>query len=385
MANTNHAHSLPEPQESKKLFTEQEVDELLDLEKHGIVVNDSEEILLTEEDLNIIKAQEKVRGKVNEKVVPPHVTDGIPDNEFKKKLHESKIIKGEILAYSGNEEGKAEGLMGDMPFYAVTENGIYYANTPKERNDDGFLIDPKSKTLIVTDGIGSVKVGYVASNIALHRAAVDLDKTNLKSVPPYKLDTLVQNMNHSVDEYQDNNPSFKKTSATVVAARINDDRSVDIAYAGDSKAIIIRGDKVVFTTIEDNALSYIMWKDKITEQEAQDKFGYEQYWKLKNGVLQCLGHEANYVSWETKETSRDVNPHLQNIKTQKGDVLILCSDGLSDNLTDSEIAWSINKSLKNEKSLNEAIEHLKLEALHKMKNPDEGKGDNITIAGVQIQ
>ena len=118
------------------------------------------------------------------------------------------------------------------------------------------------------------------------------------------------------------------------------------------------------------------------EDEARDEFG-DMFRKYRNSITQACG--LGNIDTETfKLNEKNIKPHHQEFNTKKGDVVLLCSDGLSDNLSNSEIAEIINSHTKEGKPLKDAIEKIKEKALKTMRTWD-GKPDNIVIAGYIVE
>lgn len=355
MARNNNAHklNLEEPDETIVLSD-------ADLEK---LIVQEEEV-----DKEPSKEVEKAISEVREALNLKKVTLNVPDTVFEKPLTESNIIPERMHAVSGNEEGDFEAVMGDSPVYAVTERGL------KVSNDDGFLVDPESKTVVVTDGLGGYKGGFVASSIAHYTIARNIKKP-LEEIP--------MKIHRNIGKYQKNNPRFEKMSTTMIAARQKSTEELELVHVGDSRAIVIREGKIVFQTKDDNYLEVLMKKDGIkNEKKALEKYE-EKYYKYRNLVTQACG--IGYIDTENfVEDKERVEPNSEKFKTKKGDIVILCSDGLTDNLSNKRVAEIIKRSISQGKSIKEAVTLIKNEALETMRTW-EGKPDNIAIAGYIVK
>lgn len=354
MANRNHAHKAKANPEGE------EVIELTDEELDKLIIQEPEK----EPSEEVKEAIAEVREELHKK----KVTLGVPDSIFHEPLSGSEIIPESMHAVSGNEDGNFEGEMGNSAIYAVTEKGL------KNTNDDGFLVDPESKTVVVTDGLGGYEGGFAASSIA-HFAAAKNMKEPLEEIPAI--------MHVDIRKYQKNNPKYKDMSTTMVAARQKSPDKVEFVHVGDSRAIVIRKGKIAFQTRDDNYLEYLMERENIkNEDEARTEYG-ANYYKYRNLVSQACG--VGYIDTETfKEDKERIEPHNEEFETKEGDIILLCSDGLTDNLPNDEIAKIIEKQMLKGKKLSEALETVKEKALKNMRTW-EGKPDNIAIAGYIVQ
>jgi protein phosphatase len=356
MAKNNHARKAKtNPEKDIPLLSDEELDEMLIQDEEDENKEPSREVQ---------QAIEEVRKELREK----KYTLGVPDKVFEKPLSDSGIMPETMHAVSGNEEGHYEGMMDEMPVYGVTERGLKYTN------DDGFMVDPESKTLIVTDGVGGYDGGFMASSVAHYSAAKNINKP-LEKIPSA--------IHKNISDYQKANPDYENMSTTVVAARQISTDKAEFVHVGDSRALVIRNGKVVFETRDDNYLEFLMEKEGIeSEDEARDEFG-NNFSRYRNSITQACGL-GNIDTKSFKLDDKTVKPHHQEYETQKGDVVLLCSDGLSDNLSNSETAEILNLHVKEGKPLKAAIEKIKKEALKTMRTWD-GKPDNIVIAGYKVK
>ena len=359
--------------------------------------DDAEEILLSDADLEELSVTEpKLKAKkasepsteVAEAMKEVHKAidqvktgiDGIANSEFLRPLHESGIISADFKAVSGNEEGSVEGVMENMPYYAVTING-----GKEDANDDAFLIDPSTNTVIVMDGLGGYEGGFVASTLAAYRAAKILEKSRYGIFHP-DLKKMLRLMHETILEFQNKNPNFQEMGATAVIAHQRDIEHVEFVHAGDSRAMVIRNGKKVFSTKDDNYLQVYMEKnkDKIeTEEQARAALGEMLYKKYRSMVTQSLG-VGNTDTETFKQNRESVIANFEKYDTQKGDIVVLCSDGVTDNLTNEEILGLFMEQIEMGKSLKKAVEKVK-EVTYKIMGFQGGKADNIVIAAYIVE
>jgi PPM family protein phosphatase len=218
-----------------------------------------------------------------------------------------------------------------------------------ERNEDFIISDAKTGIAAVFDGVGST-AGAVASRVAsevIHRGwkkklraasscrDLDLDAT---------LQTLIEEANNSLrpGEQRDTRAvhAGQGTDTTVVLAVFceGDDHTYVMTYAhvGDSRIYLLpKGERLQRLTDDDGYFSLLLQDEVISQSDALriDQAMYasdltdleQEYFDRRNGITQALG---------------DVEPltvHLGQITLHPGDRVLLCSDGIHDNLVDSEI------------------------------------------------
>ncbi len=313
---------------------------------------------------------------VNKVLETNHETAGIPDALLRKPYSELNITPDNMEIYAGGENGAMTSIGDEVNIAAFTNIGYGY-----NRNDDGLLVDTNSNTVVVPDGVGGNKHGEVASNVACHVSGQMLDRPDL-----VKLEDMIQGAHHDVKEYQKNNgDEYDNIAATFVAARIKNGKA-EFVHAGDSKALMFRGDEIIYESSDDNLLNYIMVRLGKTENEAIE-YIYDVYGDnaRPDAILQDLGHPDPVTDFKTGSSNNgDLNPHYHIEDTKPGDIIVLASDGLTDNMDTETIMKFINERLAKGVALNVIANEIKKEVIAIMKS-GTGKFDNITIAIIQVK
>jgi len=200
----------------------------------------------------------------------------------------------------------------------------------RKHNEDNFLLVPEQELFVVADGMGGHNAGEVASAIAVETIATffresagDTDYTwPVKSDPSQtenvnRLVAAVKLANLRIYESQAADIQKKGMGTTVVAIVRDDDRVIS-AHAGDSRAYLLR-DGVLSQVTEDHSLLNNYKKiAKLTEEEISN-------FPHKNVIVRALGMKA------------DVEVELNEVDLKPGDTFLLCSDGLSGEVTDPEM------------------------------------------------
>jgi protein phosphatase len=222
-------------------------------------------------------------------------------------------------------------------------------------NQDAYYIDPGGRFFIVADGMGGHAGGQEASRIATHSIQLYLDE-NWDSPEPSKtlLETAFLKANQAILQDQIAHPerSDMGTTAVVVIFRENEPWC---AHIGDSRLYRLRGAKLEQITEDHTWVARAMKLGDLTPDQARIH-------PWRHILSKCLG----------REDLRQVD--AQSLDVQPSDRLLLCSDGLTEELSDHLIA----SHLKSIRSCDKAA----LALVNAAK--DKGGRDNITVVIVAI-
>ncbi|MEJ0039457.1 MAG: Stp1/IreP family PP2C-type Ser/Thr phosphatase [Gammaproteobacteria bacterium] len=204
----------------------------------------------------------------------------------------------------------------------------------REHNEDTIAADGDIGLLVLADGMGGYNAGEVASGIAvktvlnLIREQVEredltvLDKDSGMTRPSIILRDAIHRANKIIYQTARSQPQCEGMGTTIVAALFFDNR-VSIAHVGDSRMYRLRSDRFEQVTMDHSLLQELVDRGFYSAEEAQRAAN-------KNYVTRALGVEPN------------VEVELQEATVQKGDVYVLCSDGLSDMVEDDDIHLTIS-------------------------------------------
>ncbi len=210
--------------------------------------------------------------------------------------------------------------------------------------------------LAVADGMGGALAGEVASGLAVTTLADELRTRTGNDGEGRSAEQHRQTLIHSVETANqkirgegDNNPQHRGMGTTLTAVWLHDGVA-EIAQVGDSRAYRFRGGHLQQLTKDQSLVGKLIEDGIITEEEAERIAG-------RNIILQALGSEEEL----------DVVHQCEPLKP--GELLMLCTDGLSGVVNNTEIEEELRKG----GSLDELISRLidMAEA--------RGGPDNITI------
>lgn len=193
-------------------------------------------------------------------------------------------------------------------------------------NEDTFLIDQDNGFFAVADGMGGHAAGEVASKISIEALQETLTSANEASAA----DLMYSGYNLANTRIRDEvaaDPTRHGMGTTLVAARIDGSAAL-IANVGDSRAYLIRGNKMRQVTTDHSWVMEQVHSGRMDEATAATH-------PYRNVITRALG------------SKEDVNVDLFEQTLDPKDRLLLCSDGLTGMLTDAQILFIFKEESKN--------------------------------------
>jgi serine/threonine protein phosphatase PrpC len=214
-----------------------------------------------------------------------------------------------------------------------------------------FKLGDKGALLLVCDGMGGAAAGEVAAQMAADSIyeALTAAEPQPREAFARLLRRAVQRANERIFIQSRDNQSERGMGTTCTAAALVDDTLV-VAQIGDSRCYVLRDGKLAQVTKDQSLAWQLIEAGAMTPEEAK---AFEH----ANIILQALGVQEH------------VEVVLSQVPLRKGDVALLCSDGLHGPVTDEEIL----SVLVTEPDLQKAGEGLIQKAL------DRDGPDNITV------
>ncbi|MFT4148288.1 MAG: protein phosphatase 2C domain-containing protein, partial [Micrococcaceae bacterium] len=208
--------------------------------------------------------------------------------------------------------------------------------------------------VVLADGMGGHAGGDVASaSTVLNLMSLDKDYGDeIHTILPDE----IQNANSYLADIVREHPEMQGMGTTVTAGLVSGN-TMQLAHIGDSRAYRLRGDDFEQISKDHSFVQRLVDEGKINAEEAKTH-------PHKNVILRVLGDV-------------DASPELDlsTHKLQVGERWIMCSDGLSDIVTDN----SIEQKLRQAPELQEAIDELIDLTLQ------GGSPDNVTIVGFEVK
>jgi len=193
-----------------------------------------------------------------------------------------------------------------MDFGAATHPG-YVRST----NEDGYFASREQAVFAVADGMGGHEKGEVASRLALEAIVQHADAIAhaTPSELPTNLHQALQDANAAIISHPESQDARARMGTTVVLATICGDR-LYFAHIGDSRLYLLRGDMLIQLTRDHSLVQALVDRGEITPEEAAIH-------PLRHQITRVVG--ADDV----------VTPEIASQNLEPGDVVLLCTDGLS--------------------------------------------------------
>ncbi len=200
------------------------------------------------------------------------------------------------------------------PLGVVDEAGLTRTGHVRRNNEDSYLI--RGDLFMIADGMGGAAAGEVASAMCAEAfAEIDLIRTRGDDA----LRRAVQTANQRIHERAASDPEAAGMGTTVTAALVERDGRIAFANVGDSRAYLLRDGSLQRLTEDHSVVAELVASGQISEQEAGTH-------PQRNVVTRVLGAEAT------------VQVDTFWLKAQQGDVVLLCSDGLTDMVAEDDFA-----------------------------------------------
>lgn len=196
----------------------------------------------------------------------------------------------------------------------------------RKQNEDSIRL-VKNKLghilLLVADGMGGHNAGEVASSIACREIGNSFERINVKT--DYKTFIKESLLNANTVIYRESlmNSEYAKMGTTA-SILIFDGSRIFIGHIGDSRIYYVSETRIRQVTKDHTLVEAMMDAGNLTESEAKKS-------RYKNVLLQALG------------TSKKLTIDIKEIKIPKRFTFLLCSDGLTGEVTDEEIKEYANR------------------------------------------
>jgi PPM family protein phosphatase len=207
----------------------------------------------------------------------------------------------------------------------------------RERNEDAFLLLPEERLCAVADGMGGHASGEVAARLAVEQLGEFFRHTgrDQESTWPYQMDPArsfdenrllvgVRMANQRIVDLARADEKLRGMGTTLVAAHFAADGGAAlVAHVGDSRAYLCREGTLRQLTEDHSLVNDWVKQHRLTPEEAE-RFPH------RNVIVRALGMRE------------DLEVDLIDQPFQQGDVLLLCSDGLSGAVRDPRVAEIIS-------------------------------------------
>ncbi len=182
----------------------------------------------------------------------------------------------------------------------------------RRANEDSLLV--RSPLFVVADGMGGAQAGEVAS-----RVAVETFRDGLRdsSDAERSLVAQVEQANSHINELSHQSVERAGMGTTITAVYVGE-QEVSIAHVGDSRAYCLRDGELLRLTDDHSLVDELIREGKLTPEEAEEH-------PQRSVITRALGPEAT------------VDVDVRSFRGRPGDVYLVCSDGLTTMLAESEL------------------------------------------------
>ena len=206
--------------------------------------------------------------------------------------------------------------------------GLTDAGSVRPQNQDAYKIEQLDKNTllcVVCDGMGGAKSGNVASNLALDVFVGEVKNTWTSGMNQEKTDQMleaaVKLANFTVFDQAMQFEEFNGMGTTLVAVLIHE-QAVTVINVGDSRAYLVGRNGIRCLTKDHSLVQMMVDRGELTPEVARTYPG-------KNYITRAIG------------TDTLVESDIFHLDVERGDSLLLCSDGLSNLMDDQEILFEV--------------------------------------------
>lgn len=210
-----------------------------------------------------------------------------------------------------------------MQYWGLSDPGCV-----RTQNQDAFQIvqlDRNTLLCVLCDGMGGAKSGNIASALAIDVFVQELRRVHKPGMSKRQIEQMLiggaKLANFTVYDQAQQFEEFDGMGTTLVAAYITG-KKANIINVGDSRCYIVNNEGIRQITRDHSLVEMMIARKELTPEQAKTYPG-------KNYITRAIGTEAI------------VECDLFQEKLERGDALLLCSDGLSNILDDQEILFEV--------------------------------------------
>lgn len=225
-------------------------------------------------------------------------------------------------------------------------------------NEDAYSLMEKDKVYIVADGVGGGNTGEIASRVAVEQIEKYISDNSISSVQgKYRVvryfQECIENANKEIVSIARTHVENSGMATTLIIV-YNVGNRVFICNVGDSRVYLFRNHVLEQLTEDHTYVNSLLKAGLITEEEALVDI-------RKNVITKALGADET------------VQPDYYQLKIEEGDVLLLCTDGLYNELREREISEIIEENDDMQDVCNLLVNTAN----------DNGGNDNITVVCIK--
>ena len=219
----------------------------------------------------------------------------------------------------------------------ITYQAITDVGRKRKGNEDSLFVNPEANLFVVADGMGGHAAGEIASKVAVEaiNEFVLLTSGDEEITWPFGLDenmsydgnrlkTAIRYANRKVLEATKEKAEYEGMATTVAAVLVDGD-TANLGHVGDSRVYLVREGEISQLTADHSWVNEQIQSGVISADQARTH-------PLRNVVTRALGGKP------------DLQVDMKVHKIRGGDLLLLCSDGLTTMMPDEDIARVVQES-----------------------------------------
>jgi len=175
----------------------------------------------------------------------------------------------------------------------------------RRHNEDAYVCQPP--LFAIADGMGGAQAGEVASALA----AGALKESGANGGGERRVVELIQEANRRVHQRASTDAATSGMGTTITVAMVENDGTVTIGHVGDSRAYLLRNDRLEQLTDDHSLVAELVRRGELSPEDAEIH-------PQRSVITRALG------------TDPDVDVDAFSVEARPGDVYLICSDGLSD-------------------------------------------------------
>ncbi len=240
-----------------------------------------------------------------------------------------------------------------MQIGVKTDKGVM-----REKNEDSYFVSEDRRFFIIADGVGGCNAGDIASKTAVESSADFLMHNSLDKDASDKevygcLSACIKKVNHNILDIARSDIEYKGMGTTIIILYTFSDK-VFLAHMGDSRAYLLRNKEITQITEDHTIPGELLRSGKISFKEAENH-------PQRNVITKALG------------MTEEIEADMYKIVLKDKDIMILCTDGLYEEVDENEIIdlFSDKENIQ-----------LSCDIIVKLVNSRQSK-DNITILALK--
>ncbi len=188
----------------------------------------------------------------------------------------------------------------------------------RSANEDAYGLCAEAGFFVVCDGMGGAAAGEIASQAAVKAMTEGLCNSQAVEGPQQLLQSSIAEANRRVFSCSEQEPSLHGMGTTLVSLLVREGR-IWIAHVGDSRCYRFRAGMLERMTQDHSLVDEQVRLGQMTPAEAEMS-------PLRNVITRAIG------------TRPTVTPDIEEVQTEHGDLFLLCSDGLTKEVSEARLA-----------------------------------------------